>query len=314
MADVSSGPFTRTLQRRRRSSNSQAPDLDPSPTRWWTRSTNTAPTENSSPSSLPRVCRSAWTLWPSTITCGRSREQAVHWGSDGNKLMERFYRLFSLLGRTQWCGRWLTCDEGGETSDVRTHRAPVIWKHTFFSFLIESSYFAWNTVTWWRVRRGCNTNDEEENRLRRWILLNTTEYSWILLNTPEHSSSGTKHNYRLAAEQKHFPCIVTFAVSAWQKNKTKKKTRKTAQQFTVYLLVLPTVQYFFNESERWMFVFCFLFYTVCVWGSVWVLVPGYRTVGVSVYCTLLLTLWNFCPATDQQSKATQHVFFFLKAH
>lgn len=73
-AAVSSGRSTPTSPTQRRYKSWQAQDPRASAKRWLTSCTSTAPTGSSSPSSLPRLCRSAWMPWPSTTTYGRLKE------------------------------------------------------------------------------------------------------------------------------------------------------------------------------------------------------------------------------------------------
>lgn len=71
---ASFGHSTRTSPTPKRYKSWRAPDPRASARRWLISCTSTARIESSLPSSLPRLCQSAWTPWPSTTTCGRPRE------------------------------------------------------------------------------------------------------------------------------------------------------------------------------------------------------------------------------------------------
>lgn len=71
---ASFGHSTRTSPTPKRYKSWRAPDPRASARRWLISCISTALIESSLPSSLPRLCQSAWTPWPSTTTCGRPRE------------------------------------------------------------------------------------------------------------------------------------------------------------------------------------------------------------------------------------------------
>lgn len=71
---ASFGHSTRTSPTPKRYKSWRAPDPRASARRWLISCTSIARIESSLPSSLPRLCQSAWTPWPSTTTCGRPRE------------------------------------------------------------------------------------------------------------------------------------------------------------------------------------------------------------------------------------------------
>lgn len=98
-AGACSAPFTRTPRTPRWSSSTRARGRATSLERWSTRCTNTTRTASSLPWSLPRLCLLVWTLWPSTITCGRSGDP----GALGENKQDIYHRVFNKLklGRTQ---------------------------------------------------------------------------------------------------------------------------------------------------------------------------------------------------------------------